>query len=800
MKRFPSSSVLPALPNHIVPRLAWKILREAGTIPPGDAVSARTEPSAVRLSPGEDDFMPGCLRMLVAGAILIATPCAATAQELWHDRPKEYVPARPPTQKELDRREALNAYVLGLLCEREDRLLEAIQAYEKAARLDPEAAPVFKAMVPFYMAMERINEALAANRKVVELDPDDFEAWYMYARQLKALGRAKEAQVAVESGLKTRGIKDSPETLQALHFLLGNLREAAAEYQSAAESYQQAAKILDHPDAILDHLPLDKNVLAARGAEMYERSGNMSLKARRFDDAVASFRLAQKRHPDGAGRLNFNLAQVYREQGNLPLALNSLDGYLRLQPQGLEAYELKIELLQKAKRQGEILPWLEHAAQADAFNTGLRLLLARTHASLGSQESKMRAEKIYRELVAKAPSAEVYRGLFKLYQQEARVGMTRVLAQVDATLAKAKEGMPDPAQAQAMIAALREEPALSKEFVEAGFRQLKDGRKMSFGCLQLLALLADRNRQLDAAEAFLRQGLRQPPPDTEVMLYSGLLRVLWKANKPEEVLKVCQDGLRRSRVTHPVLFHSEQARALARLGKMEQALAEADKAYNLAADPDRFAMRQLKIRLLTMADKLDRAEAECQAILKEIRQPGEILETRYLLSNIYSAAKDYPRAEEQLGLVLKLDPSNATANNDLGYLWADQNKNLKQAEELIRKAIELDRQQRKKSAAAEIDADNPAYLDSLGWVLFRLGQTEAARRELERATALPDGSDPTIWDHLGDVYYRLRETDRARAAWQRALQLYEQENHRRMDARYKDVQRKMKLLDSARQP
>lgn len=748
--------------------------------------------------------MPGCMRVLVAGVVLTfvlaSAPFTANAQELWQDRPKEYVPARAPTQNELDRREALNAFVLGLLCEREDRLLEAIQAYEKAARLDPEAAAVFKALVPFYVAMDRINEALAANRKVVELDPGDFEAWYMYARQLKSLGRAKEAEAAIDSGLKAKGIKEAPETLQALHFLLGNLREAAGAHQAAAESYLQAAKILDHPEAILDHLPLDKNVLAARCAEMYERAGNMSLKARRFDHAVAAFRQAQARHPDGAGRLNFNLAQVYREQGNLPQALNSLDGYLRLQPQGLEAYELKIELLRKARREAEILPWLEQASGADAFNTGLRLLLARTHAGTGNQESTTKAETIYRDLAAKSPSADVYRGLFKLYQQDERQGMARVLQQVDGTLAQAKEGMPDPAQAQAMIAALREEPALSKDFVATGFRQLQDGRAMSFGCLQLLALLADRNRQLDAAEAFLRQGLRQPPPNTEVMLYSGLLRVLWKANKPEEVLKVCQDGLQRSRVTHPVLFHSEKARALARLGKTDQALAEADKAYNLAADPDRFAMRHLKIRLLTMADKLDRAEAECQAMLKETRQPGEIMETRYLLSNIYSAAKDYPKAEEQLGLVLKLDPSNATANNDLGYLWADLNKNLKQAEEMIRKAIELDRQQRKKSAAADLDADNPAYLDSLGWVLFRQGQTEAARRELERATALPDGNDPTIWDHLGDVYYRLRQTDRARAAWQRALQLYEQEKHRKLDARHKDLQRKVKLLDSARQP
>ena len=47
--------------------------------------------------------------------------------------------------------------------------------------------------------------------------------------------------------------------------------------------------------------------------------------------------------------------------------------------------------------------------------------------------------------------------------------------------------------------------------------------------------------------------------------------------------------------------------------------------------------------------------------------------------------------------------------------------------------------------------DNACYIDSLGWVLFRRGQVDAARKELEYATTLPDGDDPVIYDHLGDV-------------------------------------------------
>ena len=112
--------------------------------------------------------------------------------------------------------------------------------------------------------------------------------------------------------------------------------------------------------------------------------------------------------------------------------------------------------------------------------------------------------------------------------------------------------------------------------------------------------------------------------------------------------------------------------------------------------------------------------------------------------------------EGQLRKVLESSPHDATANNDLGYLMADRNKNLAEAERLIRKALELDKQLRGATTAKAADEENAAYIDSLGWVLFRRGKLDEARRELERAAKLPDGEDdPVVWDHLGDVCFRL---------------------------------------------
>src|SRR5262249_30909327 len=120
---------------------------------------------------------------------------------------------------------------------------------------------------------------------------------------------------------------------------------------------------------------------------------------------------------------------------------------------------------------------------------------------------------------------------------------------------------------------------------------------------------------------------------------------------------------------------------------------------------------------------------ECQELLKQSVQSGQVREVRQVLSAIYSTTRDFSRAEEQLQLILRTEPHDPGANNDLGYLWADQGKNLAEAERMIRKAIDLDREQRQRSSPGGIEdnRDNAAYLDSLGWVRFRRGDVHEAK-------------------------------------------------------------------------
>lgn len=91
-------------------------------------------------------------------------------------------------------------------------------------------------------------------------------------------------------------------------------------------------------------------------------------------------------------------------------------------------------------------------------------------------------------------------------------------------------------------------------------------------------------------------------------------------------------------------------------------------------------------------------------------------------------------------------PDSALSLNALGYTLADRTDEYRKAEKLIRKALKL-------------DPESPAIIDSLGWVLFRRGEYEAALKELQNAYEL--FPDPEVAAHLVEVLTALDRRDEA---------------------------------------
>ena len=120
-------------------------------------------------------------------------------------------------------------------------------------------------------------------------------------------------------------------------------------------------------------------------------------------------------------------------------------------------------------------------------------------------------------------------------------------------------------------------------------------------------------------------------------------------------------------------------------------------------------------------------------------------------------AEQWERAEADFLAALALEPDQPLVLNYLGYSWVEQGVELERAKAMIETAVSK-------------RPEDGYITDSLGWVLFRLGDYEGAVVHLERAVTLEPG-DPVINDHLGDAYWLVGRKLEARYQWLRALSL-----------------------------
>jgi len=167
------------------------------------------------------------------------------------------------------------------------------------------------------------------------------------------------------------------------------------------------------------------------------------------------------------------------------------------------------------------------------------------------------------------------------------------------------------------------------------------------------------------------------------------------------------------------------------------------------------------IQLGDMLRAADKFEDASEAYSRAIVRTGDLCEEDWSLfysrGITYERSKKWELAEQDFLRALELRPDQPFVLNYLGYSWVDQGRNLDRAKKMIQEAVRR--------------RPNDGYIvDSLGWVLYRLGDFKGATRQLERAVTLRP-EDPTINDHLGDAYWRIGRRLEARFQWRRALSL-----------------------------
>ncbi|MCG8672906.1 MAG: tetratricopeptide repeat protein [Pseudomonadales bacterium] len=156
--------------------------------------------------------------------------------------------------------------------------------------------------------------------------------------------------------------------------------------------------------------------------------------------------------------------------------------------------------------------------------------------------------------------------------------------------------------------------------------------------------------------------------------------------------------------------------------------------------------------ILTEQEKVAEAiELLNEAAEKHPKDTG-ILYTRAML---LEQVDDYEQMEIDLRAIISREPENTAALNALGYTFADRNERLDEAEELIEKAYKL-------------SPNDPAIIDSMGWIKYRMGDAETALTYLRRA--YDAYQDQEIAAHLGEVLWVMGNQQEAQEIWNKALE------------------------------
>jgi tetratricopeptide (TPR) repeat protein len=712
--------------------------------------------------------------------------------------PRPFVPARPRTVEEQKRVESLRYYAAARAYEERRQFGEAIKSLEKSLASDPTSTPVLRRLSRINFALGREESAVAFGRRVLESDPGDIETIELLVKHYRDDPAA--AETLLRDVLKNPKLGKNSASALFAEFELGNLFEASLQFEKAAASFSKVVEALDdRSNARLSPADL-RRFLGPDEAQAYLRFGRVFLQAKKIDLAIKAFQRGLVYDPDEPLLLLF-LSQTYLEAGKADEALAFVERFLKRQPRGRETYDLLVKILISLKREGEIIPRLEKYAAADPKNVPLQYALAERY-KLAGQGAK--AQAIFTALLAEQRDTQEFAELFpKLLKERKSEELLQLLTRVAGRLKRFEAVRP---QIDQLVA----DPAYVDQVLDTGLKMLSaspptldpeegfsvlvsiafDGQRYEklanlyrwlvkrtpnpLGYRQLIIVLKEINK-LAEAEAAWNELIEKFPDERNPRNLTLLAEVQSKTGKLDAAIATTREALK----LEPNDIESLRflANLLFEAGKDEEAVATIRGVAKQDANNPEFSF--LLGGVLVRARRNDEAIALFRSLIERNPINDELIkDARSRLSSIYAELNDFPKAEAELEAIFAKSPDDAGINNDLGYLYADQGKNLEKAEAMIRKAV------------AE-EPENYAYLDSLGWVLFKRGKFQEARVPLEKAQA-DTRADSTIPDHLGDVYFQLQEHAKAKAAWERALKIASEA--RPADKRLPEIRKKLDSL------
>ena len=505
------------------------------------------------------------------------------------------------------------------------------------------------------------------------------------------------------------------------HFLQGYLAELANDVPKAVFEYRAALQF--DPESVF---------LRVRLAALQFLSGNMQ-------GAVAALDQIQPAQVRAAAVL-VEMAKIYAGGGQFDRALGLYDEAIRMNPERGETYFDKGVLLLNLKRplQAEAV-FVQGIAHAPESHFGYFY-----HGKVLEVQGKgSEAKEAYRQAIKRAERFEpAYQALLKLYESDGNLQEAMQLYQQFVSSVTPRDNM------------------FRKDFVRFLVKQKDYERALDILDQMIVDDPLDVKVQIQRALVYvemedprraitdLKRIVQAHPSELRVRDYLG-----WLYEQIDDV-----DGAidaYRINIDRDATFYDSRLHLgilLYRLTRYDEAALHLARAAGLEpANPEPHLLLGLSY---VQAEKFEQATTAFEKGL-EYNPNDENL--RFNLGAVYDKLDRFSDVVREMEAVLALNPDHADALNYLGYSYADRGINGEEAVELTRRAVAL-------------KPDNGAYVDSLGWALFKVGRVTEALREIQRAADLIK-DDPVIFEHLGEIYLTQEHQEAAREAWVRALEL-----------------------------
>jgi tetratricopeptide (TPR) repeat protein len=601
------------------------------------------------------------------------------------------------------------------------------------------------------------NKAVESYRAALKADPD---ATFI-AEELSDLyiqsGRLREAVVEAEDQLK-----QNPNDLNARRLLARIYTRLIGDTQNRVDE-NMVKKAIEQWDKITQGDPKD--------VDSWLMLGRLDKIAQNSTDALKAYKKALEVDPDNEDALT-GLAMVYTDLGDNKAAADLLRKVADKNPSPHSLVNLA-GVYEELKDYSLAAEMLRRALDQQPGNSDLKRPLAE---DLLHSDQVEDALKLYQELADEDPKdpSSLLR-ISQIYREKSDFAKARAAAD------KAKEIDPANLEIQYNDVLLLEAEGKAPDAIKTLKEILDSTAKKTYSASEkhnrsaLLDKLGSLHRSIEqypqAVEVYRQIG--ELDPDAAPGAEAEVIETYRQAKDFQKAESEADAAVKKYPADTTV--RAKRASLLAELGKTDQAVAEtrklADGKNDLQIDLSLAEIYEKAKNFTEMANVLDAAEKLAttnDAKIGVIFMRGAMLERQ----------KNFAGSEAEFRKVLAIDPDNSSTLNYLGYMLADRNIRLEEAKDMISKALAK-------------EPNNPAYLDSLGWVYFRLNKLPEAEEKLKQAIEFMS-RDATVHDHLGDVLAHEGKTREAIAQWQSSLKEWQASSPSELDrAEMAKVQKKL---------